>query len=112
DDFLNHSCEPNLGFVKGSLTLYALRRIEPGEELVFDYSTTMNEPGWLIRCRCRTLSCRRKIRSYCDLQVSEKNRLRRIALAYLRQTERRQSERKSRPRCRRTLVALSSDGLP
>ena len=27
DDFLNHSCEPNLRFSRGTLTLYALRRI-------------------------------------------------------------------------------------
>ena len=59
DDFINHGCEPNLGFLTGSLTLYSLRDIAPGEELLFDYSTCMNEPGWMIRCRCGAKSCRR-----------------------------------------------------
>ncbi len=87
DDFLNHSCEPNLGFVNGSLTLYALRDIEQGEEVVFDYSTTMNERGWAIRCRCRAPICRGKVQSYCDLPEWERIRLREFVLAYLRQAQ-------------------------
>ena len=84
DDFLNHSCDPNLGFVDGSLTLYALRDIESGEEVCFDYSTTMNEPGWVIRCRCHTPICRRAVRSYCDLSERDRRRLRSLLLGYLR----------------------------
>lgn len=86
DDFLNHSCEPNLGFVSGSLMLYALRNIGAGEELFFDYSTTMNEPGWAFRCRCRTGSCRGRVQSYCDLSEPQQKRLRNLVLAYLRET--------------------------
>ncbi len=84
DDFLNHSCRPNLGFENGSLMLYALRDIQLGEELTFDYSTTMNEIGWSIKCRCRAENCRGSVRSYCELPKAEQKRLRRIALAYLR----------------------------
>src|SRR6266704_2435573 len=84
DDFLNHSCRPNLGFENGSLMLYALRDIKPGEELAFDYSTTMNELGWSIKCRCRAENCRGRVQSYCELPKDERKRLRRIALAYLR----------------------------
>jgi uncharacterized protein len=84
DDFLNHGCQPNLGFVDGSLVLYALRDIDSAEELVFDYSTTMDEPGWVIRCRCRAPNCRGKVRSYSELPKREQKRLRRIALTYLR----------------------------
>ena len=84
DDFLNHSCDPNLGFVEGSLTLYALRDIESDEEVVFDYSTSMNEPGWAIRCRCRVPTCRGAVCSYCDLPRRHRLRLRGLALAYLR----------------------------
>jgi SET domain-containing protein len=86
DDFLNHSCEPNLGFITGSLILYALRNIQAGEELFFDYSTTMNEPDWTIKCCCRTDSCRAWVRSYCDLSKDERRRLKNIALRYLRRT--------------------------
>jgi SET domain-containing protein len=84
DDFLNHSCQPNIGFIKGTLVLYALREIAQGEELVFDYSTTMNEPGWTIKCKCRAQTCRGKMQSYCDLSEEERRRLRPLALAYLR----------------------------
>lgn len=84
DDFLNHNCEPNLGFVDGSLTLYALRDILRGEELCFNYSTCMNERGWAMKCKCRSLTCRGRVQSYCDLARQERIRLQRIALAYLR----------------------------
>lgn len=84
DDFLNHSCCPNLGFVDGSLTLYALCDIQAGEELTFDYSTSMNEPGWVIKCRCRAANCRGAVRSYSELSKKDQKRLRSIALAYLR----------------------------
>jgi SET domain-containing protein len=84
DDFLNHSCEPNLGFIHGSLALHALRDIQPGEELFFHYSTTMNEPDWTIECQCRTSSCSGRILSYCDLSDQERERLRSLVLSYLR----------------------------
>ena len=84
DNYLNHSCEPNLGFTAGTLTLFALRDINEGEELFWDYSTSINEPGWRLPCRCGTPSCRGVIQSFCDLQPQHKRRLRGIALAYLR----------------------------
>lgn len=84
DDFLNHSCQPNLGFVNGSLILFALRDIKPREELLFDYSTTMDEHGWAIKCRCRSANCRAQVRSYSELPRLEQERLRQIALTYLR----------------------------
>jgi SET domain-containing protein len=85
DDFLNHSCTPNLGFLRGDLTLYALRDIEAGEELSFDYSATMNERGWSMECRCGSAKCRARIRSYGDLFEHEKIQLRQVALGYLRE---------------------------
>jgi hypothetical protein len=84
DDFLNHSCEPNLGFTSGTLVLYALRPIAAGEELTFDYSTSMCEPGWSFPCRCGAPTCRGVVRSFCDLDEGERSRLLPIALAYLR----------------------------
>jgi uncharacterized protein len=85
DDFLNHSCEPNIGFWRGTLALHALRDILPGEELVFDYSTCMNEPGWMFTCRCGMPTCRQRVCSYCDLSSRDRDRLRGMTLAYLSQ---------------------------
>jgi SET domain-containing protein len=84
DDYLNHCCEPNLGFLEGTLELFALRDIEAGEELFIDYSTCMNEEGWTIRCGCRAPSCRGRVQSHCDLTEKDQRRLKRISLAYLR----------------------------
>ena len=84
DDFVNHSCDPNVGFTDGSPTLYALREIAEGEELFWDYRTSINEPGWEVPCACGAARCPGKIQSYCDLPAGERARLRPIVLAYLR----------------------------
>jgi SET domain-containing protein len=86
DDFLNHSCNPNIGFTRGTLNLYALRAIPARSELLIDYSATMNESGWKVRCRCRTTNCRRWIKSFCDLSARQQKQLAPIALRYLRST--------------------------
>jgi SET domain-containing protein len=83
-DLINHSCEPNIGFTDGSLVMYALRAIEAGGELLWDYSTSMNERGWSVPCGCGTKSCRGRIQSFCDLDAATQRRLRPIALRYLR----------------------------
>jgi hypothetical protein len=58
--FVNHSCSPNAG-VRGTRTLVAIRPIEPGEEIRFDYSTTMDEDMWTMDCLCGHSNCRRVI---------------------------------------------------
>jgi uncharacterized protein len=57
--FLNHSCEPNVGFA-GNIVLVAMRDISPGEELTTDYALFDNYDG-AMECRCGTASCRRTI---------------------------------------------------
>ena len=84
DDFANHSCAPNIGFVHGTLALHALRDIAAGDELVWDYSTSMNEPGWSVPCGCGAPVCRGIIQSFCDLPASVREQLSATALAYLR----------------------------
>jgi SET domain-containing protein len=84
DNYMNHSCEPNVGFQRGTLTFYALRDIEPGEELFWHYSTGMNEPGWSVPCHCGAPTCRSLLQSFRDLPPEEQARLRPIALDYLR----------------------------
>jgi SET domain-containing protein len=57
--FLNHSCEPNVGFA-GNTVLVAMRDINPGEELTTDYALFDDYDGEM-ECRCGTASCRRII---------------------------------------------------
>jgi hypothetical protein len=60
DDFINHSCEPNAGFtIEGTIAdLYAIRDIAAGEEILFDYSTTLDEDDFTMACQCGRPSCR------------------------------------------------------
>lgn len=55
--FANHSCTPNAG-IRDNLGVHALRAIRRGEEIRYDYSTTMSERRWTMRCLCETALCR------------------------------------------------------
>ena len=70
---LNHSCEPNAGIVDDTV-LIAIRDIAPGEEITYDYSTTMSEKLETMRCNCGTPSCRELIGDFHDLPTSLKDR--------------------------------------
>jgi hypothetical protein len=85
DDCVNHSCEPNGGFLHGDPVLYALRDIAAGEEIGWDYSTSIAEPGWTLECRCGSALCRGVVRAWGDLLPEERERLRGMALQYLRE---------------------------
>ena len=60
--YINHSCEPNC--VVSGRSLVTERRIEPGEELTFDYSTDVDWAGFRMPCRCGSPTCRKVIRAY------------------------------------------------
>src|ERR1035437_2450050 len=55
--FANHSCDPNCG-IKEDKYLIAIRDIKAGEELLYDYSTTMLEKHWTMPCYCGSPACR------------------------------------------------------
>ena len=57
--FANHSCDPNAAVLDDSL-LTAIREIRAGEEICFDYSTTISD-GWTMECLCGAPDCRRLI---------------------------------------------------
>lgn len=60
-DCINHSCEPNAG-IKGQVSLVAMRDIEAGEEVTFDYGTVLlrkeGEPEYRVKCLCGSSNCR------------------------------------------------------
>lgn len=85
DDCANHACEPNVGFLAGDTTLYALRDIAPGEEIGWDYSTSLSHPEWSLTCRCGAATCRGEVLPWSRLSPELRERLRPIALAYLRE---------------------------
>lgn len=53
---LNHSCDPNVG-IQGQICFHAMREIEAGEELSFDYATG-DDDDWEMNCSCGSTQCR------------------------------------------------------
>jgi len=58
--YINHSCEPNVGF-DGQITYVALRDIQPGEELCHDYAMCFTRRNIEFKCNCGSKKCRRLI---------------------------------------------------
>ena len=59
--YINHSCRPNAKPVgrRGGVAIVAIRRIEPGEEITFDYGRDYVK-YFLENGGCRCTACRRK----------------------------------------------------
>ncbi len=76
--YINHSCDPNCEAVIEDNRVYidALRTIEPGEELLYDYQYERDgdpQPSWdrLYACECGAPNCRGTI-----LKPEKKKRVR------------------------------------
>lgn len=56
--YVNHSCAPNsfMRVVRGHIIFFALRDIQPGEEITLDYVTT-DHPDTKT-CSCKSPACR------------------------------------------------------
>lgn len=61
--FINHSCEPNCG-IKNLIEVVAMRDIEKGEQITWDYEMTEKNPDWKMRCRCGEPNCRKIIGNF------------------------------------------------
>jgi hypothetical protein len=59
-DRVNHSCDPNAGLL-GQITLIALRDIEPGEEICYDYAMSDGSTYDEFPCGCGAANCRGKV---------------------------------------------------
>jgi hypothetical protein len=59
-DYLNHSCEPNIGF-RDAISIVAIRNIAAGEELVIDYAFWECDAAWKLKtlCNCGSRNCRK-----------------------------------------------------
>jgi len=93
--YLNHSCSPNceVDEIKGRVWLFALRDIEPGEELVWDYNLYDDEAP--APCHCGSPKCRGTMYS-------------REWMAKMRRKARRQAERDARLKSRLAVVSASA----
>ncbi len=74
----NHACDPN-AYICSENKLKAIRHIEAGEEIFFDYSTTMNDNEakllenastlWTCKCKCGSKNCRKIIDQFKTLPL-------------------------------------------
>lgn len=75
----NHSCDPNAGF-RGLCELIAIKNIEKGEEITFDYSATVgpNVPAslWEMPCDCGSTNCRKVIGNVLTIPKEQLNKYR------------------------------------
>lgn len=71
DDYMNHSCEPNLWLID-EVTVVARRDIQAGEELTIDYATELADETYQMKtlCNCRSNRCRRVVTGK-DWQLTE-----------------------------------------
>lgn len=56
-DFINHCCNPNAG-LSGQMVLVAMRHINTGEEVCFDYAMSDGSPYDEFPCDCGAETCR------------------------------------------------------
>lgn len=82
DDLINHSCDPNAGlkFQHIDIHLVAVRDIAAGEEVTWDYSTTLFETPWVMNCACGSQICRGTIGDFRSLPRSVQCRYRALGV--------------------------------
>jgi hypothetical protein len=74
DDYLNHSCDPNI-WMADARALKTRRPIAAGEELVADYAFFFEDEDYVMpgRCNCGAACCRHMITGR-DWRLSELHR--------------------------------------
>jgi hypothetical protein len=61
--YANHSCNPNCG-VTPEFEMVCIKDIGKGEELFWDYSTSMLERAWTMKCECGDKYCRKIVTDF------------------------------------------------
>lgn len=91
DDLVNHSCDPNAGlrFTEDGVILVAIRDIAYGDEITWDYSTTLAQSNWHMICQCRSQGCRRVIGNFDTVDPDRREffRARNLVAPYLRRKD-------------------------
>jgi SET domain-containing protein len=96
--FINHSCHPNAG-IRDDVVLVALRSIAKGEEVRFDYSTSMWEDCWTLGCRCGEANCRGMVGDFPSLRARLQRRY--LSLGVVQRFIVSRLRREAGPACRR-----------
>jgi hypothetical protein len=72
--FINHSCDPNCETdeVRGRIWILAIRDIQPGEELTYDYNLFDGDEDDPADCHCKAKQCRGSLYSDSELRKRRK----------------------------------------
>lgn len=73
--FLTHSCDPTGCINTEDLTYVALRDIEPGEVLTYDYNTTEFDMANPFDCTCKSENCNGRISGFKHLDNEIKKKI-------------------------------------
>ena len=82
--FLNHACTPNLAVDVPNRVLFALRPIEDGDELTFDYDTTEWDMAEPFACRCGAAGCYGTVQGFRHLSPAQRQALFAAAAPHVR----------------------------
>lgn len=82
DDYINHSCNPNAGlmFYDFGILLVAIKPIKKGEEITWDYSTTLYKNPWTMECLCDSKNCRKVVKEFKFLPETVKKKYLRLQI--------------------------------
>ena len=72
--FINHSCAPNCDTdeIDGKVVIRAIRNIQAGEELSYDYNLYDGDPGDRAPCECGARNCRGSM--YSKTEIAKRKR--------------------------------------
>ncbi len=89
DDFLNHSCEPNCYIDWQDLNLVALKDIQIGKELSFNYNTAEYDlinmvKNCSFKCNCGSKKCIGEIKGFRYLSLEQKNKIQKFISLFLK----------------------------
>ena len=73
--FLNHSCEPNGYIDVKNAAFRALRDINEGEELTFNYNTTEYDISKPFECWCGKENCYKEVKGFKYLTIEQKDQI-------------------------------------
>lgn len=76
EDYVNHSCDPVAGHrINGKKSKFiAIKNVKKGQEITFDYSTTMYKTNEAMKCKCGSSKCRKMITDFSDLPLKTRKK--------------------------------------
>lgn len=108
-DWINHSCDPNAG-LSGQIALVAMRPIDPGEEICFDYAMSDSSSYDEFDCHCGTERCRNRVTANDWLLPELQRRYDGYFSPYLQRRIKMSGFRKTRESAGENILQLSTGG--